>query len=742
MFRLYVLGPILSVCIFGQAVFAQVPAKVDFRRDVQPLFRTYCIGCHGPTQQMSGFRLDRRRDAMRGGTISDIGPGNSAGSRLYLKLLGNQFGAQMPPTGALPPEEINIIKAWIDQGAEWPDDLSGETPPAPPNPKATRMMEFIRNGDRQAFKKMLSQEHETANLKGPGGSTPLMYAALYGEADSVGVLLKAGADPNIRNDAGATALMWAVDDAEKTRLLLESGADANARSEDARTPLLIAAGRFGSAAVVKLLLDRGANPSLAGLRGSPLSEAAYAGDATVLRMLIKRGADRKMAGALPLFSAVQAKCVQCVDLLIESAGQDALNGALRAFAPSRGNAIDASTVKMLLDRGAGVNTRDAEGRTILMLAASSEAIPVETVKALIDQGADVKAKSADGQTALDFAKRLGDTPIVDLLIKAGVKEAGASTGRVPKPAPAKSPRAAVERSLPLLQRTDASFMRKAGCISCHNNSLTAMTVATARWNGITVDDQMARQQMKASESYIESWRERVLQGIPIAGDVDTISYILVGLAAAKYPPDPATDALARFVKNRQSSDGRVRIRVHRPPLESSDIQSTATSMRAMQVYSPAAQRTDYQKAVQLAADWLKKAQPTNTEDRAFQLLGLGWAGGNKELISTCAQQLLAEQRSDGGWAPLPSLASDAYATGQALVALTETGALAVTEAAYQRGTRFLLNTQFEDGSWYVKTRSIPVQPYFDNGFPGEHDQWISAAATNWAAMALAPAARR
>ena len=78
-----------TILILTGTLIAQVSAKVDFRSQVQPLFKEYCIDCHGPSQQMSGFRLDRRRDAMRGGAISDIGPGNSAGSRLYLKLIGS-----------------------------------------------------------------------------------------------------------------------------------------------------------------------------------------------------------------------------------------------------------------------------------------------------------------------------------------------------------------------------------------------------------------------------------------------------------------------------------------------------------------------------------------------------------------------------------------------------------------------------------------------------------------------------
>ena len=71
------------------------------------------------------------------------------------------------------------------------------------------------------------------------------------------------------------------------------------------------------------------------------------------------------------------------------------------------------------------------------------------------------------------------------------------------------------------------------------------------------------------------------------------------------------------------------------------------------------------------------------------------------------------------------------------MALKEAGALPVTDKAYKRGIEFLLKTQLEDGSWYVKSRSIPFQPYFESGFPHGHDQWISAAASNWATMALA-----
>jgi len=182
----------LWLFISGEISFAQVSAKIDFRRDVQPLFREHCIGCHGPTQQMNGFRLDQRRYVMPnrlGANGAAVAPGNSAKSRLYLKLTGSQNGPQMPPAGPLPAEQIEIVKAWIDQGAEWPDDLSGETPVSPADTKTGRLMKAPRSGDRHAFRKILRQDSTATNRRGPGGSTPLMYAALYGDADSVRLLL-------------------------------------------------------------------------------------------------------------------------------------------------------------------------------------------------------------------------------------------------------------------------------------------------------------------------------------------------------------------------------------------------------------------------------------------------------------------------------------------------------------------------------------------------------------------------
>jgi hypothetical protein len=510
---------------------------------------------------------------------------------------------------------------------------------------------------------------------------------------------------------------------------------------------LAATGRVGSADVVRSLLDHGANPSATAhsYRGptTPLRQAADFGDATVVKMLVERGAEVKSTAPFALVSALNADSPTSVDQFIQAAEPKMLARALLFLVPPRGNPAgfgNTALIKQVIARGANVNAKDEAGRTPLMLASGSEYFSADTIQLLIQEGADLNAKSAGGETALDFAKRAGQALVFELLVKAGAKAGSAAEQPAPKPMPAATVRAAVERSLPLLQRSAVTFAEKSGCVSCHNNSLTSLTIAAARKYNFTVDGAAEQTQVKATAAFVESWRERSLQAWPIPGDSATVSYLLMGLDAAKHSPDLATDAWARYLKNRQRADGRWSDPSHRPPLEASDFQATATALRALRAYAPKARRGDYENAIRRGADWLKSAKPLTGEDRAFQLLGLAWGGASADVAGEASRDLIAQQRADGGWAQHEALASDAYATGQALVALLESGAVAVTDEAYKRGVAYLRSTQLEDGTWFVRTRAIAIQPHFEIGFPHGHDQWISAAATNWAAMALMPAA--
>jgi ankyrin repeat protein len=742
-----VVAGVISTVFLGAVLVAtstapQGPAppaqSVDFVRDVQPILRQHCYGCHGPSQQMNGFRLDRRSDALRGGTIAVIGPGNSAGSRMYQRLIGNDFGPQMPPTGALPKEQVAVLKTWIDEGAHWPDEASGEEPAVPIDPAAAALVELLRKGDFRTFRARVARTPDLLNARGPGGATPFMYAALYADVSTVRDLLDRGANVNATNDVGATALMWAISDLAKTRALLERGADVNAKSLNGRTPLMIAAGEATSGPVVKLLLDKGADtdavgPSLGG-QTTALTEAAFSGNEEAFRLLVAAGADLAKAGPPALALALRAGCMPCADTLMKAFPPELFTATMMMSGPPLGPALG---TPMFLDRGAALDARDEGGRTVLMLAAASDAMPVETVKHLLGRKVDVNERTAKGETALGLARRHGESPVVAMLLEAGAKDEPWPAAPTPSPAP--SAREALARALPLLQKSDVTFLKKSGCVSCHNNSLTAMTVAAVRKQGIPVDSAIARDQATRTGVYLESWRERALQGLGIPGDADTVSYILLGLAAEGYPADLQTDAQAYFLRRQQAADGRWRILAHRPPIESSDIQVTAASMRALQLYAPAAERHHYDRAVNAAAAWLRTATPHVTEERVFQLLGLHWAKAPKAVMQQAGRALIAEQRADGGWSQLPTMASDAYATGQALYALVESGVLETRDPVYRRGVAFLLQTQLADGSWFVRTRALPIQPLFDADFPHGADAFISAAATNWAALALAAA---
>src|SRR2546422_4158401 len=192
----YILLAIFWTCAYSQMVMAQVATKVDFARDVMPIFRQSCSGCHGQSQQMNGLRLDRRSSVFKNG-VRRVVPGSSENSLLYHRLIGSEFGLQMPPTGALRSEQVSTIKAWIEQGAEWADDLANEVDVAPVNAKAVAMVDALRNGDRQSFVRFVGEDPKRLNARGPEGSTPFMYAVLYSDPAFLEQLLKKGADPNV-----------------------------------------------------------------------------------------------------------------------------------------------------------------------------------------------------------------------------------------------------------------------------------------------------------------------------------------------------------------------------------------------------------------------------------------------------------------------------------------------------------------------------------------------------------------
>lgn len=618
-----------------------------------------------------------------------------------------------------------------------------------------RFYQAIRNDNAGDLKALIGSQD--VNTKDSRGATPLMYAAAFGNAEQMKLLLESGADVNTQNAFHATALIWAGGDAVKSRMLINHGADINVRTQQGRTALMAAAKRNGNPDLVRLLLEKGADVKTPG--DTTLIPAAQSGDVEIMRLLIESGADvncfSSRLGDTPLMYAAGSDNVEAVRLLLSKGANP--NAALKNITRVIGGSILAmgigkqtplmwaaptaspGLIRALIDAGANVNAQDVQGMSPLMLAVASENQDLAVVRVLLQSGANVNARSGRGETALDWARKFGSRPVIAALEKAGAK-AGAAYQDPPAPAPRTThdTAKAVEQSITLLQRSSTEFFKQSGCVACHHQDATAFAVRAARDAGIPLDEAVARERVNVIKFSLRSEQELQLQGV-LAEAINIKTNHLAGLWASGYSPDIVTDAAVVSVVSGQYTDGHWPryVPAVRSPTGASNIVWTADAVLALQRYGIPARAAEFRERVTRASVWLQKATPHSTYEQALQLLALAAAGVGKDELKRVADSLLAQQRSDGGWAGNPNLASDAHSTGVALHALRETGFLRTDRSAHRRGVQYLLSTQYPDGSWHVRSRAAGFQPYFQSGFPFEHDQWISAAATAWAAEALA-----
>ncbi|HUQ93027.1 MAG TPA: ankyrin repeat domain-containing protein [Bryobacteraceae bacterium] len=608
----------------------------------------------------------------------------------------------------------------------------------------------IRTNDLAALKTLAASP--SVDIRDTRGSTPLMHAAAIGSIEAMKLLVAAGADVNAKNGLDTTALIFAALDPAKIRVLVEAGAEVNVASKLKRTPLLVAAGRPGSVDAVRLLLAKGADTKVADVRGNtPVLEAARVDDIEMLRLLLEHPAELNAGdfiGMTALGWAAGHSNLAAVKLLLAK-GADVnashrrelkvKNGIiavskvtpLMAAAPRKSVAV----IKALLDAGADVNAKEARGMTALMLAIASDSSDPTVVRLLLDRSAEREVKSLEGETALDWARKFGRPEAIRLLggtpgqTAPVVKTAGRQQADV---------RAAIGRAVPLLQSSSTEYFKQSGCVGCHHQSLIGAAVAAVRKAGLPTDEGMAAEQSRVLKIELQSQRDAVLQGVFIS--VDGIAYSLFPLAQQGYPADEITDSLVAAMASQQQADGGWGIfPVARPPLEDSSIVRTALVARALRRFPIPARQAEFDRRIAKAREWLIKARPETSYERAFQLMGMKDLGAEPRVLDGMAAELRRSQRPDGGWQQLPTLPSDAYATAVALYALRQAG-MKPADPVYSRGMRYLLSNQKEDGSWYVASRAPKVQPYFQSGFPHNHDQWISAAATAWAVIALAEAA--
>jgi ankyrin repeat protein len=256
--------------------------------------------------------------------------------------------------------------------------------------------EAARAGDVETLEALLEQQPELVNAMDERGRTPLHYAAGFGQEEAVRLLLERGADINVGDGSGMSAVDFAflaeraAGTARLTRLLVSEGAefDANATfyGRARRLDLVISPGNLE---MTRFLVEQGADVNATAYVFAPLENAAARGHLEIAAFLLEHGAD--------------------VDLR----GGDG-NPPLR-WAVERGHT---DVVSLLLEHGAAVDFIDGTfGRNLLHLAALNGHLDI--VRSLVPRGVELNARDNTGRTALHHAARYGHQLVADYLIEGG-----------------------------------------------------------------------------------------------------------------------------------------------------------------------------------------------------------------------------------------------------------------------------------------------------------------------------------
>lgn len=295
--------------------------------------------------------------------------------------------------------------------------------------------------------------------------------------------------------------------------------------------------------------------------------------------------------------------------------------------------------------------------------------------------------------------------------------------------------AAIRRALPLIEKSSGEYTRKTRCFSCHHQAVGVLALSIVRERGFPIDEENFDRQVAHTRASLRSALANYQSGRGQGGGSTHAGYALWTLAIANAKPDETTQAVAGFLLSKDAQHGYWRGASVRPPTEGSAFTATAVSLLGLRAFVPEGMQEKVSARTAGAVVWARKAAATDNEDRVFRLLALSAAGDQD--LDFAVRELREKQQGDGGWSQLDGQPADAYATGSALVALHRVGGLSPEEPTYRKGLQYLLRTQREDGTWFIKTRSRPIQQYFETGFPHGKDQFISMAGTCWATAALA-----
>ncbi|MEP6662119.1 MAG: PSD1 and planctomycete cytochrome C domain-containing protein [Verrucomicrobiota bacterium] len=155
----FILSALTAISLLNSPWMTLRAATVDFVRDIQPIFQNHCYTCHGAKKQEAGLRWDQKASAMKGGESgAAIIPGKSSESLVIQAVMRIRDDIKMPKKGdPLSTEQIAMLRAWIDQGAIWPESAAvasaGKNPkdhwafksPVRPKPPVTQNKNWARN---------------------------------------------------------------------------------------------------------------------------------------------------------------------------------------------------------------------------------------------------------------------------------------------------------------------------------------------------------------------------------------------------------------------------------------------------------------------------------------------------------------------------------------------------------------------------------------------------------------------
>jgi hypothetical protein len=306
----------------------------------------------------------------------------------------------------------------------------------------------------------------------------------------------------------------------------------------------------------------------------------------------------------------------------------------------------------------------------------------------------------------------------------------------------------VERAIGYLQTESAAWLKTRRCAACHHVPMPLWALSEAQREGYAIDRKFMAD---TTESLLGSRAKLMASKIfPNPDDPPdprpqgrglNMGLPFLAVAARSFPAlgegqKQSLKLIAEEIAKKQQPDGSWEFfpTLRRPPINESQTTDAAWIIMALEGEmgpdAPESQRAALSKSIA----WLDATKRSDVhQDKVFKVLLGARSGKSRDTMRTTIDELLALQRSDGGWSQtVPELKSDAFATGQTLYVLSLTGYTA-ERPEIKRGMDFLVATQSPDGSWPMISRSTP------DGSPGSSKLLtpITCAASSWATLGLA-----